>query len=185
MTRAQLEHAIRAACRILGVDEVILVGSQAILGPHPDAPRELRMSAEVDVWAEGLAENEIDHLNVSGIDSPFHEEHGFYLDPVGPTTALLPPDWRDRAVYVEVTGEAAAAWCPEPTDLAISKLARGESKDTDFVGAMIFHGLTTERGLRERRALLSDLQPGDAHRLDTALRVALSKAAERRRSRRR
>jgi hypothetical protein len=32
MRRDQLEHAIRAACQIAGLTEVIIVGSQAILG---------------------------------------------------------------------------------------------------------------------------------------------------------
>ncbi len=32
MRREQLEHAIRAACQIIGHSEVIIVGSQAILG---------------------------------------------------------------------------------------------------------------------------------------------------------
>ena len=32
MRRDQLEHAIRAACQIIGRPEVIVVGSQAILG---------------------------------------------------------------------------------------------------------------------------------------------------------
>lgn len=185
MNREQLEHAIRAACEILGVDEVILVGSQALLGQHPDAPRELRVSAEVDVWAEDLAEEEIERLNVDGIDSEFHAAHGFYLDPVGPTTALLPPGWKDRAVQVQVKGANVIGWCPEAADLAISKLARGDEKDTDFVGAMLFHRLTTEHSLRARRALLSGLGPEEADRLDLALRVALAKAEQRRRTRRR
>lgn len=33
----QLEHAIRTACQIIGSDEVIIVGSQAILGTFDDA----------------------------------------------------------------------------------------------------------------------------------------------------
>jgi hypothetical protein len=36
MNRRELEHAIRAACDALGTPEVIVVGSQAILGEFPD-----------------------------------------------------------------------------------------------------------------------------------------------------
>ena len=34
MRREQLEHAIRTACQITGAREVIVVGSQAILGTY-------------------------------------------------------------------------------------------------------------------------------------------------------
>jgi hypothetical protein len=36
MRRDQLEHAIRAACQITGQTEVIVVGSQTILGAYPE-----------------------------------------------------------------------------------------------------------------------------------------------------
>lgn len=49
MTRAELEHAIRAACDVSGDDEVYVFGSQAILGQYPDAPESLRQSAEADI----------------------------------------------------------------------------------------------------------------------------------------
>lgn len=51
MRRDQLEHAIRAACQIIGKPEVIVVGSQAILGTYPEdqLPAEATMSLEVDV----------------------------------------------------------------------------------------------------------------------------------------
>jgi hypothetical protein len=42
MTRDQLEHAIRAACDVARDDELIVFGSQAILGEYPDAPPGLR-----------------------------------------------------------------------------------------------------------------------------------------------
>lgn len=50
MNRKQLEHIIRAAGAIAEVDELIVIGSQAILGACPDAPAELLMSREVDLY---------------------------------------------------------------------------------------------------------------------------------------
>ena len=49
--RDLLEHAIRAACQIIGHREVIVVGSQAILGSIPDQelPAAATMSLEVDM----------------------------------------------------------------------------------------------------------------------------------------
>lgn len=51
MRRDQLEHAIRAACQIIGRPEVIIVGSQAILGTYPESalPAVVTVSLEVDV----------------------------------------------------------------------------------------------------------------------------------------
>jgi hypothetical protein len=49
VTRAELEHAIRAACDVAQDDEVYVFGSQAILGQFPDAPLALRQSAEADI----------------------------------------------------------------------------------------------------------------------------------------
>lgn len=51
MNRDQLEHAIRAACQISQRPEVIVVGSQAILGTFDEGvlPREATMSRECDI----------------------------------------------------------------------------------------------------------------------------------------
>lgn len=51
MRRDQLEHAIRTTCQIIDADEVIVVGSQAILGSLPEdtLPPEATMSLEVDI----------------------------------------------------------------------------------------------------------------------------------------
>ena len=38
MKRRELEHVIRAAADIADDDEIVVIGSQAILGEHPDAP---------------------------------------------------------------------------------------------------------------------------------------------------
>lgn len=50
MRREQLEHAIRAACQIIDASEVIVIGSQAILGTYreDELPVAATMSAEVD-----------------------------------------------------------------------------------------------------------------------------------------
>jgi hypothetical protein len=51
MRRDQREHAIRAECQIAGLTEVIIVGSQAILGTYREQqlPFYATRSAEIDV----------------------------------------------------------------------------------------------------------------------------------------
>lgn len=44
MTRRQLEHIIRAAAATADVHDIVVIGSQAILGTFPDAPAELTES---------------------------------------------------------------------------------------------------------------------------------------------
>jgi hypothetical protein len=49
MNRYQLEHVIRAAAGNADVRDIVVIGSQAILGTFPDAPAELLPSMEADV----------------------------------------------------------------------------------------------------------------------------------------
>ena len=49
MRRPQLEHIVRAAAAITGAPEIVVIGSQAVLGQFPGAPDELLVSIEADV----------------------------------------------------------------------------------------------------------------------------------------
>jgi hypothetical protein len=90
VTREELEHAIRAACDVAEDDEVYVFGSQAILGQYPDAPAELRQSAEADI-APVHAVDKINAIDASlGELSSFHQAHGFYAHGVGLDAAILP-----------------------------------------------------------------------------------------------
>src|SRR6056297_1217279 len=50
MTRAQLEHLIRASGAIAEAERLVIIGSQAILGSCPEAPNELLRSMEADLF---------------------------------------------------------------------------------------------------------------------------------------
>lgn len=50
MNRTELEHIIRASCAITGESEIVIIGSQSILGQFPNGPRELLASTEADVF---------------------------------------------------------------------------------------------------------------------------------------
>jgi hypothetical protein len=115
MRRAQLEHAIRTACQITGHDAVAVVGSQAILGSfaEDELPAEATMSMEVDILPlvdDGAEATRLADLieGVAGEWSPFEEQHGFSIDGVDLTTAVLPDGWRDRLVKVQNVNNRAA-----------------------------------------------------------------------------
>ena len=73
----QLEHAIRAACDVSEDTEVLIFGSQAILGTYHQAPESLRASIEVDLQPKNKVENTVVVDGALGEDSIFHETHGF------------------------------------------------------------------------------------------------------------
>jgi len=90
MDRDQFEHLIAAAANVLGEDEFVVIGSQAILGPHPDAPEDLLRSMEADIYPKRSPDRAIEIDGLLGDGSPFHEAHGFYAHGVGPETARPP-----------------------------------------------------------------------------------------------
>lgn len=151
MKRDELEHILRAAGAITGVSTWVIVGSQAILGTVPNAPKELLVSQEVDLYApdDEAASDLVD--GSIGEKSPFHETFGYYAHGVGRQTAILPSRWRDRAVAIQTSAtDGVLGICPEPTDLAISKLAAWREKDQDFVRVLVHHEIVKQETIRAR-----------------------------------
>jgi hypothetical protein len=138
MTRLELEHAIRAACDVARDSEVYVFGSQSILGQYPDAPPELRQSAEADVAPKNKPENADAIDGVLGELSTFHATHGFYVHGLTIEAAMLAPGWEARAHTIQNRNTRGnAGICLEAHDLAASKLAAGRPKDRDFVRVLL------------------------------------------------
>jgi len=138
MTRDQLEHAIRAACDVADDNELLIFGSQSILGGHPNAPPELRASVEVDVQPKNRPEK-VDSIDGAlGELSRFHEAHGFYVQGVSIEVAQLPEGWEDRTHQIKNDNTRGnTGYCLEVHDLAASKLAAFRDKDRDFVRVLL------------------------------------------------
>ena len=66
MRRDQLEHAIRAACDVSGDTELLIFGSQAILGSHPLALESLRASIEAAVLPNGWDQRTVAVCDLQG-----------------------------------------------------------------------------------------------------------------------
>ena len=151
MTRLNLEHIIRAAGTIADDRDIIVIGSQSVLGQFPDADPELLVSMEADVYPKNQPERS-DLIDGSiGEGSPFDREFGYYAHGVDATTAILPKGWEERLVLV--TGENTRnirGWCLEAHDLAIAKLAAGRPKDLDFVRTLARGGYVKQRVLNQR-----------------------------------
>ena len=151
MKRSELEHLIRAAGSIADDAEIVVIGSQSILGQFPDAPSALLVSAEADLFP--LHRPELADLidGSIGEGSPFHELYGYYAQGVGERTAVLPKGWRDRLVRIENPNtRGVAGLCLEVHDLAISKHVAGREKDLQFTRELARHGMTDGRTLVRR-----------------------------------
>ena len=156
MRRDQLEHAIRAACVVSGYTELLIFGSQSILGSHPLAPESLRASIEVDIQPKNLPETTDLIDGALGELSLFHQTHGFYVHGVSIEAATLPVGWDERTIAVcDLQGTRGnTGHCLEAHDLAAGKLVAGREKDRVFVATLLLEGLINGETLLERVAEL-------------------------------
>ncbi len=155
MTRTQLEHLIRAVASVADDDEVIIIGSQAVLGQFPSAPAEMLVSLEADLYPLHRPDR-ADLIDGSiGEGSPFHDTYGYYGQGVDASTAVLPAGWRDRLIAIRnANTRGATGWCLEIHDLVVSKLVAGREKDLAFARAALKHGLASVDVLHDRAATL-------------------------------
>lgn len=167
--RSDLEHAIRAATEIIAADEIIVIGSQAILGSftEDELPAEATMSIEVDMAPlhdddAGSLATQLD--GVLGEWSMFHETHGFYVQGVGMETAVLPAGWEQRLVRVSGPNtNGRTGLCLDPHDLCVAKLAAAREKDRRFVGALLDASIVRLDLLRTRTHELRSADPRTRH----------------------
>ena len=151
MTRSELEHVIRTSGAIADDDEVVVIGSQALLGGFPDAPEVLRRSMEADVFPRHKPELADLVDGAIGEGSSFHAEYGYYAQGVGPHMAVLPKGWEQRLVRVEnEKPNNVAGLCLEVHDLAISKYVAGRQKDLEFTRELARQGMTDHASLFKR-----------------------------------
>jgi hypothetical protein len=105
-----LEHVLRAASQIADDPDVLVIGSQAILGAVAEErlPPEATGSIEVDVaFFDDPGAAKADQVDGAiGELSPFHETFGYYAQGVSVSTAVLPEGWRDRLLLVETASTA-------------------------------------------------------------------------------
>ncbi|MCC2322226.1 DUF6036 family nucleotidyltransferase [Cellulomonas xiejunii] len=165
MKRVELAHILRAASRITDTTDIVIVGSQSILGSfdEDDLPDEAVGSIEADVafLGDGSAEKALAVDGAIGEDSGFHQMYGYYGQGVEiDGLIVLLEGWQNRIVRWESrSSEPARALCLDPHDLAISKLVAYREKDQEFVHAMTEAGLLNPPLLLERLAATDVPQP--------------------------
>lgn len=146
MRREDFEHVIAAAAEVSGEREIVVIGSQAILGSVVDPPTELLFSMEADVYPLHDPEKG-EAIDASlGDGSFFHGTYGYYAHGVGPETAKAPAGWERRLVPVEIPPRVgqergALALCLEVHDLVLAKCVAGRERDWEFARTAIEHRL--------------------------------------------
>jgi hypothetical protein len=160
MTREQLEHVIRAAAAITNEKSFVVIGSQAVLLPYPDAHPELRVSRELDLYPAMAPEKSDLIEGAIGALSQFDETFGYYADGVGPETAVMPADWILRA-SLHYLGDTTVV-CPDMHDLAVSKCVAQRTKDARFIVVMLKEGMISSATLEQRIRQLEPERPIEA-----------------------
>jgi hypothetical protein len=159
MKRDAFDHAVWAAGAILGEDEVLVIGSQALYGSVAEGlPPEAERSVEADIAAlDDPDDRKADLIDGAiGEASMFHESFGYYAQGVSRTTAVLPAGWHDRLRrYESPATNGVVAWCLEAHDLWLSKAAAMRPKDIEFCDALLHRSIVQPDTLRARLADLS------------------------------
>lgn len=156
MRRDELAELLRKASVLAEDGDMLVVGSQSILGTFDEAslPTRATLSQEADiVFLRDPGRRKADLVNAHiGEMSPHQESTGVYAEGLHMETIVLPAGWRRRTI----------AWHREPStprflerhDLCASKLARGALKDLDFVRVLVDAGLIDTETLVARTASL-------------------------------
>ncbi len=151
MKRSELEHVIRASGAIADDDEIIVIGSQSVLGQFPDAPVRLLASMETDIYPKNKPELAAVVDGSIGEGSLFHAEFGYYAQGVGPNTAVLPEGWQSRLVRINNENtNGVTGLCLEVHDLAISKYVAGRPKDLEFTQELARQQMIDRETLMQR-----------------------------------
>lgn len=153
--REQLAHIVRAAATITGDGDIVIIGSQSILGSYEntDLPAQATLSIEADVAfrndPDGAKADEVD--GSIGELSMFHETHGYYAQGVTLETARLPAGWQDRLIHLDRTDtKDGDAYCLESHDLVVAKLVAGREKDIGFAISLLAARIVDADTLRTR-----------------------------------
>jgi hypothetical protein len=166
MRPQDFEHVVAAAAEVTGQDELVVVGSQAILGSYAQPPEAMLRSLEVDIYPLRDPDR-ADFIDGSlGDGSQFHLTFGYYAHGVGPETAKAPRGWGERLVLRKIPQRVASkrtaiAWCLEAHDLVLSKCVAGRDRDWEYASEALKAGLVQAEVLLSR---IPDLPIGEGLR---------------------
>jgi hypothetical protein len=170
MNWEQFVHVLRASASITQETSFVVIGSQAVLASHPNAPPELLLSNELDLYP-ALHPERADLIDGAiGQLSMFHDTFGYHADGVSPETAKMPADWMQysRLHYI---GDFTVI-VPDLHDLAVSKCVAGRDKDARWIAALLRHKMIEMPRFIERLKAMDATQHNVARLVNWAERRA-------------
>lgn len=150
MTLADVEVLLRRASEISNHRRFVIAGSLVACGAVVNPPADMVMSRDLDFYPQldpGRGFEEI--ARQLGEGSPFHQEHGFYADPITPALLALPDGWQSRLAPISLA-HGVVAFFIDPNDAAIGKLMRGNDNDLRWVRAGLGEGILNADTIRAR-----------------------------------
>ena len=156
------------ARELCGETDYVVLGSLAVLGHGGKVPARMAASLDVDAFTKSDPGRIFDLAPALGQGSAFESEHGFYLDPISPRVATLPDGWEDRLIRIQLEPELAA-WFLEPNDAAVSKYARMEPRDREWIRPGLRAGVLSLAILDARFSRTSFLDAPESQRARKAL----------------
>ena len=153
MNISDIDRVLSAIRDTSGLDEFVVVGSLSALGiTSGNLPARMTWSMEVDAYPERDPYRAPEFSAQFGEDSVFHQTYGYYFDAVSPDLPTLPDGWEQRMIK-QILPSGVKVKYLDPNDCAVSKYARSEPKDREWIRAGIEAGIlslpTIEYRMRE------------------------------------
>jgi hypothetical protein len=161
--REDLERLFSRARDLCGETDYVVFGSLSVLGYAGKVPPRMAASIDVDAYTRRDPGRIFGLTPALGQGSPFEAEFGYYLDPISPRVATLPEGWADRLTRIELALDLAA-WFLEPNDAAVSKYARLEPRDREWIRPGLTAGVLSVAMLEARFARTTFLDAPESSR---------------------
>jgi hypothetical protein len=149
---SHLQTLFDEARKLTGEKEFVVIGSLSVLGvvqAFADIPARMLMSIDVDCYTKTEPARVFDLRDKLGEGSAFEAEHGYYLDPVSPDLPMLPDQWEYRLIRV-LLGSGVVVFFLDPNDAAVSKYARCDVRDREWLRAGLDAGLLSAAVIEAR-----------------------------------
>ncbi|MSQ50443.1 MAG: hypothetical protein EXR28_01010 [Betaproteobacteria bacterium] len=117
--------------------------------PAGRIPARMLMSIDVDCYTRRDPGRVFELQHALGEGSAFETANGYFLDPVSPQLPTLPAQWEFRLIRVPLKNGVTVFFL-DPNDAAISKYARGEPRDREWIQAGFAAGLLSKPTIESR-----------------------------------
>lgn len=166
----QLQTLFDEARKLSGHTEFVVVGSLSILGivPGTRIPARMLVSIDVDCFTRRDPGRIFELKRQLGEGSAFEGKHGYYLDPIAPEVPTLPANWEYRLIPVQLE-RGIGVFFLDPNDAAVSKYARCDPRDREWIRAGLEAGLLSAPIIESRFRQTVFFDSGERDRAHRAL----------------